>query len=406
MATPSNQYRFVTQDYLGGPYTYGLITGENEAAVERRLGEKAIPVILVKSTEIIKVPKEFRKKIPIKEYLLFCQQMEITQSLGMNILEAIRICEETSNNKTFKSMLAWIAKQIEQGGTLSDAMKKYPYSFNEVSIGLVRAGETAGILDKTFSQLKHMTKREYGVRKKIKSVMVEPAITIVMAILAIFILMWKTIPAFVGAFAGGGVTLPLPTLMLMWMSETTSTYPLPIGLAVAVISWGIFQIPKIIRNVPFLHKVILKVPVIGPVIKKLLQANFTRTMTELLKAEVPLLKTLTLCRDLNANYEYRGVIARAHVQIARGKPIAEAFADGVTILSPLVIKAMAFGERTGKTENVLEPLAVMLDEELNEFIENLKSIISPLLTVVIGGVILFIMLALFMPIFNLPAVIK
>jgi type IV pilus assembly protein PilC len=328
--------------------------------------------------------------------------MEVTQRLGMGLVEALDLCIETSLTEKFKHVLGEVKEEVQNGSSLSEAMSHYPKCFDTLILGMVGAGEKAGILDRAFNQIKVMTRRNYLIKKKIRGLMIYPAIVTSFAIACVTLLMTYTVPMFIGIFQSAGMKLPLPTLIMVKISDAVTKQPIITGICVTALIATIWRLPAIFRAVPRLHKVALRIPVIKNVQKKVMQANFTRTLAQLMDAEVQLLSALYLCRIVSPNYEYRAAIARATIKVSRGTNLLQSFTGEEWILSKLVVKSLGFGESTGRMEEALTPLADMLDSELAEYIDSTKTIIEPLVTLFIGGIVGFVMLAMFIPIFNLP----
>jgi len=261
-------------------------------------------------------------------------------------------------------------------------------------------------LAETFDHLKNIYRRNEIVRKKVIGIMVYPAIVLMIAALVIFFLMWFTIPQFVGLFSGSGMELPLPTKILIVISGFTVKYPWAVLLGIFLFGVFLVRIPAMYRALPSSHAFFLKFPVVGAVQQKLIQETFARTFVSLLKAELKYLEALQLCRTISTNYIYKGSIARAVVAVSFGNSLMVSLEEDKEVFGLLLVRSLGFGERTGKIEEVLTPLAEMLSFEITEYIDQMKNYIEPVFTLIIGGIVLLIMLALFMPVFALPKLIS
>lgn len=399
-------YKYVTQRRKGAPYKTNTLSADSSAAAERKLLENEVPVLNIDRAQKARSKGITGKSIPAKDLLLFAQQMESTQKIQMSRLEALDLCIETSQNKTFKLMMGNMRQAIAEGGTLFDAMRRFPRAFDELTLGLVNAGEQSGALDRSFNQIKFIMRRTIRIRKKLIGMMIYPAIVMTIAAGAMFVICWKTVPAFTGLFIEAKIPLPLPTRILVAISDTTIAHPILVLSGIGLFLGAIWNLPVLYRRVPATHKWVLRLPVIATLQKRLIQATFARTLAQMMEAQMPLLNALMLCRSVSNNYEFRASIARGTIKVSKGNSMMHSFEQEKDILSTLLVRVLGFGERTGRTEDVLNPLAESLDEAADEYIDHLKTALEPMLTLLIGGVVLLIMLALFIPIFSLPTLIK
>jgi len=219
-------------------------------------------------------------------------------------------------------------------------------------------------------------------------------------------LMWYTVPQFVGLFSSSSMALPIPTQILIVCSGFTTKYPWAVILGIFAFISFMVRIPAMYRALPVTHRFFLKMPIIGGIQQKLIQETFTRTFVNLLKANIKYLDALTLCRSISTCYVYKASMARAVIAVSLGNSLMVSLEEDKEVFGLLLIRSLGFGESTGKIEQVLTPLGEMLGFEIMEHIEQMKNYIEPILTVCIGAVVLLIMLALFLPIFNLPKLIS
>jgi type II secretory pathway component PulF len=403
-------FEYSTQKMKGAPVVKRRITAENIQLAERELLQRQIPVLSLDKADDrpwhVKWLESFKRpSVPMKVKLTFAQQVAAAQRIQMPLLDTLTLCVEATVHPKFKIMLEDMRRKVEEGSSLYDAMK-YPGIFDALALGLVRAGEESGKLGETFDHLKNIYRRNEMVRKKVVGLMVYPAGVLIIASFVIFFLMWFTIPQFVGLFSGSGMELPIPTKILIAVSGVTVGYPWAVLLGIFAFSFGILRIPAVYRAIPALHPYVLKMPVVGSVQKRLIQETFARTFVSLLKAELKYLEALQLCRTISTNFVYRGSIARAVVAVSFGNSLMVSLEEDKDVFGLLLIRSLGFGELTGKIEEVLTPLAEMLSFEITEYIDGMKNYIEPIFTALIGGVVLLIMLALFMPIFALPRLIS
>lgn len=395
-------FEYVTQSRRGGPYVKKELIAETMMAAEKRLLDTSTPVLVMKRKDN-KAKKV--KKLGLKDMILFGNQMQTTQEIQMNLVPALELCRDMARTPRVAHVMDELKQSVAEGISLHDAMKRTG-AFDDLILGLVYSGERSGSLEKTFSQIKALSERNDAVRRKIIGVMIYPSIVVVIAIGCIYMLMLKTVPVFVGMYAESRMTLPVPTQILIVASKAVTTYPWQIGLACMALTFLIFRIPAFYRASPWMHPYVLKIPGLSVIMKKIIQATFTRTLSDMLLAQTRIVDALAMCRAVSTSFVYKGAIARAMLTVSKGQALVSAFDNEEAVFGKMLIRAIGFGESTGKLEEVLAPMATALDRELTEYIDQIKVFMEPAMTVVIGGVVLLIMLALFIPIFDMPNLIK
>lgn len=394
-------FEYITQRKPRGKFEKKTVSAPNMAAAEKKLLDMQIPCLSIRRAG--KQPKQ-KKKLALKDLEQFAQQMQTTQEVQMNIVTALDLAKDMARKKWIADMIDEMKKAISGGSTMYDAMKK-SQAFDDLVLGLVNAGEKAGFLDRTFEQIKELTRRNLMVKNKIIGLMIYPAIVVAIAIGAVFVLMWKTVPVFTGMYKEAGMALPLPTQIMVTGSEFVTQYTIPAAALAALLIYGMTRVPAIYRAFPSLHAPCMRLPGVGSIQKKLMQSTFTRTLADMLGASTRIVDALTLCREVSPNYVYKGHVARAIVSISKGGKVGKAFEPAVDVFGPMMVKALAFGDSTGKIEEVLQPMSKALDRELAEYIDQMKTVVEPVLTVFIGGIVLLVMLALFVPVFNMSKLV-
>lgn len=394
-------FEYITQARPGGKFEKRQVTAVNQTAAEKKLLDAQIPCLSIR--KIGKSSKKARK-LKMKDLEIFAQQMQTTQEVQMNIVQALELAQQMSRKKWVGDVMEEMRKNVANGNSLHEAMRK-SMAFDELTLGLVNAGEKAGFLDRTFQQIKELTRRNLMVKNKVIGLMIYPSIVVCIAIGSIFVLMWKTVPVFAGMYKESNMALPAPTQLMITMSDFVTQQTIPAALLAAALIFVFLKIPAIYRAFPALHAPVMRIPGVGMVQKKLMQSTFTRTLSDMLGAQTRIVEALFLCRDVSTNYVYKGHVARAIISVAKGNKLGRAFEPAEDVFGPMMIKAMTFGDSTGKIEEILGPMSTALDRELGEYIDQLKTVMEPVLTVFIGGVVLFVMLALFIPVFNMSKLI-
>ena len=397
-----SSFEYVTQPRRRGRYIRKELIAETMQAAEKRLIDTNTAVLDIKKRGEKRTP--FRK-MSLKDMIIFANQMQITQEIQMSLVVALDHCRDTARTPRTAKVMEELRRSVAEGISLYEAMKRTG-AFDDLTLGLINSGEKAGTLDKTFSQIKALCERNATVKRKIVGVMIYPAIVCVVAIGCIYMLMLKTVPVFVGMYSESKMTLPIPTQILITSSKAVTTYPWQIGICCIIAAVCVIKMPAFYRAAPWSHDFVLRIPGLSIIMQKIIQATFTRTLSDMLMAQTRIVDALGMCRAVSTNYVYKGAIARAMLSVAKGQPLVTAFEPEVLVFGKTLIKAIKFGETTGKLDDVLAPMATALDRDLSEYIDQIKVFMEPALTVVIGGVVLLIMLALFIPIFNMPNMIK
>ena len=395
-------FEYITQSRRNGPFIKKEVIAETMMAAEKRLRDTSTPVLSIRRKDI---KSKTVKGLGLKDMILFSNQMQMTQEISMSLVRALELCRDTALTPKNAKMMDALRASVAEGISLYEAMKKTG-AFDDLTLGLVYSGEQAGTLEKTFAQIKALFERNHTVQKKIVGVMIPPGIVAVVSTGCIYLLMLKTVPTFVGMYASSKMVLPVPTQILVACSHAVTTYPMQMGLVCAGLVYMIISTPAFIRRSPWLHGYMLKIPGIGVIQKKIIQATFTRTFSDMLLAQTRIVDALSMCRAVSSNYVYKGAIARAIIAVSKGQPLISSFENDEEVFGKTLVRAIEFGETTGKLEEVLAPMAVALDRELTEYIDQIKVFMEPAMTVLIGTIVLVIMLALFIPIFNMPNLIK
>lgn len=401
------KFVYITQKKKGARFEKRTISAESLRDAERELMARNIPCLQIDKAKeraragVRAVKRQATPFISLKERMSFAQNMEQCQEIDMGLLVAIDICREMAFTKKFAAICATMRNMVSEGTTLHDAMKDAGV-FDPLVLGLVRAGEKSGFLAKSFLQIKQNYRRTDTIRRKVIKLMSYPLVVMFVAMICIFFLMWKTVPTFVGLFSTAGLELPLPTKILMAASSFTTTYPYVVFLGILGLGFAVLKLPVVYRACPWAHGFVIKIPVFGKLQRLLIQETFTRTFLNLQLAGLKILDALSLCRSVSTCYPYKGAIARAMLTVSAGSSLMASLEAEKDIFGVIVLRTLGFGEKSGKTEKVLEPLADALGIEIMDTIDTLNTIIEPVLTLCIGAVVLLILLALFIPIFSLP----
>jgi len=340
-----------------------------------------------------------------KQLTLFTRQMSVLQDAGLPLLRSIQILESQLKPCKLKFVLQQIAEDIEGGTTLSEAMAKHPKVFNSLYTKMVAAGEVGGVLDVILQRLAEFMEKAQRLKSKVVGAMIYPAAVITVALLILTAIMYFIIPKFQEIFTDMGIKLPGITLGLInfssWVAGTASPDQLAPGAIYILFAPVVVVIVyKLLRKTPFgraaLDFVTLRVPVIGPLIRKTVIARFTRTLGTLITAGVPILEAVTITKNTCGNWVFERALGKVHDSIREGETIAEPLRQA-KVCDAIVVNMIDVGEETGDIDTMLMKIADNYDEEVDIAIGGLIKLIEPMLVVVLGGIVGTIVVAMFMP---------
>lgn len=339
-----------------------------------------------------------------KTITLVTRQLSTLQDAGLPILRSLNILEEQQKPGTMKNILASMSEDIEGGSTLSEACAKHPKAFNRLYVNMVAAGETGGVLDTMLQRLADFMEKAQKLKKKIQGAMVYPIVVIGFAGGIVMGIMIVVIPKFKTIFEDFDVTLPAPTLLLMglstWFVEGT-----PPGWMVVIASpFATYFLMKTIRTSKggryAMDYAMLKAPVIGSLAEKTAVSRFSRTLGTLISAGVPILDAIKITRETSGNEVYARALDKVHQSIREGESVAAPLRK-TKVVDGLVTNMIDVGEETGELDKMLLKVADNYDEEVDVAVAGLVSLLEPIMVVVLGLIVGFIVIALFMPLVQL-----
>ena len=346
------------------------------------------------------------KKIKDRDIIVFTRQFASMYNAGIPIVQGLDIMSKQTENKTLREIIGKVKGDVESGTTLADSMKKYPKAFDDLYVNLVAAGEQGGVLDSVLQRLAVYIEKAMKLKKKVKGAMIYPAVVMFVAAMVIAIIMIFVIPIFAKVFGEMGVALPLPTQMVVGLSNFLSGIGGLILFAVIVGSiFALRQYRSTAGGRMVTDKLFLKIPVIGELIRKVAVARFSRTLGTLISSGVPILDGLDICAKSAGNKVVEKVVYEVKKDVASGKTVSEPLAKS-DVFPPMVVQMISVGESTGSLDQMLSKIADFYDDEVDNTVQNLTVLLEPALMVFLGTVIGFIVIALYLPIFKLGSVVS
>lgn len=339
-------------------------------------------------------------KVKTQHFTVFCRQLSTLYKAGINMVEAVRVLGQQAESKPFRKILLDIAGEMQQGTQFSLACGKYPTVFSTIFVNMVRAGEASGNLDEMLDRLAIYFEKELYTKEKVKSAMVYPAIMSVVTVIVVIILMTFVVPKLVGNFAQMGLELPLPTRIVIAISDWMkgNWYLLPPLLAAPPLAW--ILIGRSERGRYALDYFKLKLPVFGVLWQKQALSRFSRTFCSLFAAAVPMMQMLTVVSSVVGNDVIAKLILKAREGVSGGSSIADPL-KGSWLFPPMIVQMIAVGERTGALDTMLAKVAEFYEAEVDAMADRLKSMLEPIMILILAVIVGTIVLAVMLPSFKL-----
>lgn len=383
--------------------------GEMEAATEGAIRihlrqQNIIPTKIAAKGKEFTISLPFGKRVQQRSIAIFTRQLATMIDAGLPLVQSLEILSSQQDNKTFKGILREIREDVEGGSTFAGALKKHPTVFNDLYTNLVVAGEEGGILDNILNRLAAYIEKAEALKKKVKSALVYPSVIVTVAIGVVAILMIFVIPVFETMFSSAGQNLPLPTMIVVEISKFVRKY---VFIVVPAIILAIFLLRKYHHTEngkTVMDRVLLKAPVFGDLFRKIAVARFSRTLGTLVSSGVPILDGLNIVSKTAGNKVIETAILNARASIREGETIAEPLGRS-NIFPPMVIQMISVGESTGALDSMLTKIAEFFEDEVDVAVGNLTSMLEPLLMIFLGIVIGGVVIAMYLPIFQMASAV-
>ncbi|MFH2122811.1 MAG: type II secretion system F family protein [Pseudomonadota bacterium] len=347
----------------------------------------------------------FKPKVTGKDIVVFTRQLSTMIDAGLPLIQSLEILAKQQDNSTFKNVLTAIKRDVETGTTIADAMRKHPAVFDTLFANMVEAGETGGILDTILGRLAGFKEKSMALQKKIKGAMTYPTICLAISFLILGVILIFVIPVFEEMFSSMGAALPIPTQIVVQMSNFLKSNFLFIIMAIFAIIYAVKKTYKTEKGKFRIDSILLRAPIVGPLIRKVAVAKFTRTLSTMLQSGVPILDALQVVAKTSGNKVIEGAVFRVAESISEGRPIAEPLEES-GVFPNMVVQMINVGESVGALDTMLAKIADFYDEEVDQAVNNLTSMIEPFMMVFLGGMIGGIVIAMYLPIFSMASVVS
>jgi type IV pilus assembly protein PilC len=403
-------YAYAVRD-RSGKMINGTLEADSPALVASKLkGMGYAPISIDESNtglqKELTIPGFGKKKVKLKDLSVMSRQFATMINSGLSLLRALSILADQTESKELSRVLAEVRNEVETGNSLSESMAKHsPDVFPALMVNMCKAGEIGGFLDAVLEQIAENYEAEVKLRGKVKSAMTYPVVVFVMAILAVIGMLLFIVPVFAGLFTTLGGTLPLPTRLLVILSNgLKKTFPVILVLFIAgVITWGKVRHQDRVREV--VDPLKLKVPVFGLLFSKIALSRFARNLGTMMRSGVPILQSLDIVADTTGNVVLAHAIRDVQESVRTGETIAGPLKHH-EVFPPMVVQMMAVGEDTGALDQMLLKISQFYDQEVEATTEALTALIEPLMIAFLGAVVGSMIVAMYMPIFKIFDLIK
>lgn len=393
----------------GGKKKEGTIESDSAEKVASLLHDKDLTVVEIRESSVFDLSRLASINIgsaPLQDLVLFFRQMSYMLSSGLPLVNGLEVISKQARNKALKEAVKKIVEDVRGGAQLYLAMSKHPKIFDKISISLIRAGEESGNLDLIFDRLATDYEKRQSFIGKVRGAMIYPLIILVLMVVVVIALLIFMIPSLKDLFSEFGAKLPPATAFLVGLSDVFSSFwgvVILLVIAVAVLGVRAYRGSKEGKRVT--DRLILKIPVFGQLTQKTLLAQFSRTFSMLLKSGVSILNSINLTADALGNEVFAEALTEAAAAVERGGSLAKVISEKEEF-PPIVSEMIAVGEKTGKLDDITAKMGDYFEREADQMASDLTKFIEPVIMVVVGGMVLFIALAVYTPLMSLGDVIK
>jgi type IV pilus assembly protein PilC len=383
-----------------GAVQEGILLADTRIAAEAVLRRQNIQITSIKEKgrEIAILPR-LPQGVSSKRVALFTRQFSVMLDAGLPLVQCLEILGDQEEHRTFREIIQKVRSDVEQGSSLADAMRKHPKAFDALYVNMIAAGEAGGILDIILQRLSVYIEKNVKLKSQVKSALIYPTAVISIAIFVVWIILWKVIPVFAQLFAGLGGELPLPTRIVVGASNFLARYTL---FLIPVLIAGGIAFHRAYKTQPRFTRIVdgalLKIPVIGMLLRKIAIARFCRTLSTLTSSGVPILDGLEITAKTSGNTIVEDAIMAVRKAVEEGKTLADPLGE-TKVFPPMVVQMIGVGEQTGALDQMLSKIADFYEDEVDTAVQGLMKLIEPLLITVLGGIIGFIVAAMYLPMY-------
>lgn len=380
------------------------IEASNSKMAAHKLGEQRLSVISIQEYKGASAPSIFARFKGVDEQALtvFSRQFATMINAGLAMVRCLNILGEQTEDKMLQQTLIAVERDVEGGSTLSNALRKHKNVFDNLYVSMVQAGEMGGVLDEVLDRLAGFMEKDYNLKKKVKAALTYPIVILVLAIAIVIFLVTYILPTFVSLFEGMNLSLPLPTQILIWITKACSN--VVVDVIIVVLCILLFLILRSFIRTPggkvMYDMLKLNIPIFGLLNKKVAISRFCRTLGTLLSSGVPIMQALEIVGKASGNEIIAQTVAKVREGIREGESIANPLSSS-GLFPPMVTQMVAVGEETGNLDAMLSKIADFYDTEVDYMLSSLTSMLEPIMIVGMGGIVGFIVVSVFLPLYQI-----
>ena len=383
------------------------ISGERVAPNKQALGqqlrrERITPGAIREKGKEFVMPTFGTSKVKVKDIAIFFRQFSVMIDAGLPLVQRLEILAANQENVTFQKTLTGVRTTVEGGATLANAMRQYPNVFDDLTTNMIEAGETGGILDIILQRLATYVEKAVRLKAAVKSALIYPVAVVSIATLIVGALLKWVVPIFSNLFSGLGVTLPLPTRIVMGLSAFVQGFWWVFIAGTVGIIFGLKQVRKHPRGRYYFDKTLLMLPVVGPLLRKIAVGRFTRTLGTLITSGVPILEGLAITARTSGNAVLEEALMKVRKAIEEGRTIVDPLRE-CGVFPNMVTQMIGVGEATGAMDNMLQKIADFYEDEVDAATKDMLAMLEPVIIGVLGVTIGGIVISLYMPLFAMIA---
>lgn len=396
-----SQFEFRGTSRTGQTVT-GVRAAPSREALDSTLRREFItPLKIVEKGREIAIPKfKWGEKVKSKELAVFTRQFSVMIDAGLPLVQCLEILSSQQENKAFARMLAGVRGTVEGGSSLANALRQHPKAFDDLYTNMVEAGESGGILDTILQRLSTYIEKAVKLKRSVQSAMIYPVAVVLIAAGVVTLLLWKVVPIFTTLFAGLGVSLPLPTRIVIALSHFVASFGPILIVLVILLGLGLRWYYGTPSGRMLIDSLILKIPVLGPVMRKISVARFSRTLGTLITSGVPMLEAMDITSRTSGNAVVEKAISQVRKAIEGGRTIVDPLRE-TGVFPNMVVQMIGVGEHTGSLDAMLQKVADFYEDEVDAAVGDLLTALEPMIILFLGIVVGGVVISMYMPLFSL-----
>ena len=379
----------------------GVLLADSRDAAVSALRRQNISVTSIREKgRQVRILPRLARGIAQKRIAIFTRQFSVMLDAGLPLVQCLEILGEQEDNPVFAQVIDKVRTDVESGSSLAEAMRKHPKAFDNLFVNMIAAGEAGGILDIILQRLATYIEKVVKLKNQVKSALIYPVAVIVIAVFVVWIILWKVIPVFEQLLTGVGGELPFITAVVVGASNFLGRYTIWIALILVLAGIAINRYYKTYRGRRVIDGFLLKIPIIGMLLRKIAVARFCQTLATLTSSGVPILDGLEITAKTSGNAIIEDAVMAVRKAVEEGKTIAEPLGE-TKIFPRMVVQMIHVGEQTGALDQMLQKIAEFYEEEVDTAVNGLTKLIEPLLIVVLGAIIGTIVAAMYLPLYSI-----